>query len=243
MAGRLARLGEKIRNLKDQDLSEVISTRLLIYAARLIKEGIAPGAPARWPPSGRSPMTRKSRNHSRKSLRRYSNSTSLRRLAMDKVTEELKSQHDQSDRYFGIEFASIEQVLQIYCKALTGREVVISTANTPMAALRNIWWNQLASDNVSNGRIKASVPAVFMEYPAYDENFGWYKSAVTQQVAHDEFGSLDFDFDRESALFENLRYQIHGEEVRAVPNSINTFRYSTTACWRPGSSLQRRNAA
>jgi nitric oxide reductase NorQ protein len=39
-AGRLARLGEKIRNLKEQDLSEVISTRLLIYAARLIKEGI-----------------------------------------------------------------------------------------------------------------------------------------------------------------------------------------------------------
>ncbi len=132
---------------------------------------------------------------------------------MDKVTEELKSQHDQSDRYFGIEFASIEQVLHIYCKALTGREVVISTANTPLAALRNLWWNQLASDNVSNGRIKASVPAVFMEYPAYEENFGWYKSALTQQIAHYEFGSLDFDFDRESALFENLRYQIHGEEV------------------------------
>ena len=40
LAERLARLGEKIRNLKEQDLSEVISTRLLIYAARLIKEGI-----------------------------------------------------------------------------------------------------------------------------------------------------------------------------------------------------------
>jgi nitric oxide reductase NorQ protein len=37
---RLSRLGEKIRNLKEQDLSEVISTRLLIYAARLIKQGI-----------------------------------------------------------------------------------------------------------------------------------------------------------------------------------------------------------
>lgn len=40
IADRLARLGEKIRNIKEQDLSEVISTRLLIYAARLIKEGI-----------------------------------------------------------------------------------------------------------------------------------------------------------------------------------------------------------
>ena len=40
IAEKLARLGEKIRNLKEQDLSEVISTRLLIYAARLIKEDI-----------------------------------------------------------------------------------------------------------------------------------------------------------------------------------------------------------
>jgi len=41
-AGRLAQLGEKIRNLKEQDLSEVISTRLLIYAARMIHQGIPP---------------------------------------------------------------------------------------------------------------------------------------------------------------------------------------------------------
>jgi nitric oxide reductase NorQ protein len=39
-AERLASLGEKIRNLKEQDLSEVISTRLLIYAARMIRQGI-----------------------------------------------------------------------------------------------------------------------------------------------------------------------------------------------------------
>jgi nitric oxide reductase NorQ protein len=40
VAFRLATLGEKIRNIKEQSLSEVISTRLLIYAALLIKEGI-----------------------------------------------------------------------------------------------------------------------------------------------------------------------------------------------------------
>lgn len=39
-AGSLALLGEKIRNLKEQDLSEVVSTRLLIYAARMIRQGI-----------------------------------------------------------------------------------------------------------------------------------------------------------------------------------------------------------
>lgn len=42
IAYELAKVGEKIRNLKGQALSEGVSTRLLIYAGRLIIEGIAP---------------------------------------------------------------------------------------------------------------------------------------------------------------------------------------------------------
>jgi nitric oxide reductase NorQ protein len=38
----LAKLGEKVRNLREHGLSEGVSTRLLIYAGRLIREGIAP---------------------------------------------------------------------------------------------------------------------------------------------------------------------------------------------------------
>jgi nitric oxide reductase NorQ protein len=38
----LAKLAEKIRNLRDHGLQEGASTRLLIYAGRLIKQGIAP---------------------------------------------------------------------------------------------------------------------------------------------------------------------------------------------------------
>ena len=38
----LAILGQKIRNLKEHGLEEGASTRLLIYAARLIKQGISP---------------------------------------------------------------------------------------------------------------------------------------------------------------------------------------------------------
>ena len=40
-AGALALLGEKIRNLKDHGLSEGSSTRLLIYAGKLINQGIS----------------------------------------------------------------------------------------------------------------------------------------------------------------------------------------------------------
>ena len=42
VAGKLATLGEKIRHLKDHGLAEGASTRLLIYAARLIEEGVSP---------------------------------------------------------------------------------------------------------------------------------------------------------------------------------------------------------
>jgi nitric oxide reductase NorQ protein len=40
IAGELAKLGEKVRHLKEHGLAEGVSTRLLIYAGRLIHEGI-----------------------------------------------------------------------------------------------------------------------------------------------------------------------------------------------------------
>ena len=41
-AKQLAKLGEKVRNLRDHGLGEGASTRLLIYAGKLITQGIAP---------------------------------------------------------------------------------------------------------------------------------------------------------------------------------------------------------
>ncbi len=41
-ASALAKLGEKVRNLRDHGLQEGASTRLLIYAGRLMREGISP---------------------------------------------------------------------------------------------------------------------------------------------------------------------------------------------------------
>ncbi len=41
-AGELAKLGEKVRNLRDQGLEEGVSTRLLIYAGQLIVQGVEP---------------------------------------------------------------------------------------------------------------------------------------------------------------------------------------------------------
>ena len=40
-AGRLVKIGQTARNLKGHGLDEGISTRLLVYAATLIKDGVA----------------------------------------------------------------------------------------------------------------------------------------------------------------------------------------------------------
>ncbi|MBI1886706.1 MAG: CbbQ/NirQ/NorQ/GpvN family protein [Chloroflexi bacterium] len=42
VATELAKLGEKVRHLKEHGLAEGVSTRLLIYAGRLIQKGITP---------------------------------------------------------------------------------------------------------------------------------------------------------------------------------------------------------
>ena len=42
VAGELAKLGEKVRNLKEHGLAEGVSTRLLIYAGKLIAKGVSP---------------------------------------------------------------------------------------------------------------------------------------------------------------------------------------------------------
>ena len=39
---RLVKIGQKVRNLKNHGLEEGVSTRLLIYAGTLIKQGVAP---------------------------------------------------------------------------------------------------------------------------------------------------------------------------------------------------------
>jgi nitric oxide reductase NorQ protein len=42
VANDLAKLGEKVRNLREHGLAEGVSTRLLVYAGKLIKKGIEP---------------------------------------------------------------------------------------------------------------------------------------------------------------------------------------------------------
>jgi len=136
---------------------------------------------------------------------------------MSRANDQIKQpEPEAADSYHGIEFASIEPLLQVYCRALTGKEVDFTSGKCSPPSLRNTWWNQLASGNPPNGHIKVLIPASFMEYSSYPDNFNWYKATVTQQIAHSEFTSFDFDFDKESTIFEDLRYQLKGETGHGI---------------------------
>jgi len=132
---------------------------------------------------------------------------------MDNFINKKPARDKTDDKYHGIELATVEPVLLLYCQALTGKDIQFAAGKWPIPYYRNIWWTQLISGNPPEGHINVSLPESFTEYPGYDENFAWYKSAVTQQVGHVEFGSSGFCFEQESGLFENLRYQVRGEEV------------------------------
>ena len=66
--------------------------------------------------------------------------------------------------------------------------------------------NRLVSEgHATTEGTKVFLPLIIDRYPSKDENFGWFKVVSTHQVAHLEFGSFLFEFERPSALFEDTR--------------------------------------
>ncbi|MDD5312500.1 MAG: hypothetical protein PHO26_05630 [Dehalococcoidia bacterium] len=127
------------------------------------------------------------------------------------------------DRYFGIELASIESILQFYCRALIGKEIDFCHGESDsILAYRNVWWSQLKSGLANKDPVRVSLPASFLNYPTYAENFSWYKSAVTQQAGHIEFGSFDFLFDKKSTLFKDLRFDMESA-AQSDASPLNRF--------------------
>ena len=51
-----------------------------------------------------------------------------------------------------------------------------------------------------------------------EENYAWFKVVSTHQVAHLEFGSFIFEFEREAELFENLRLDLEKRRIEALQN-------------------------
>ncbi|MBI4306683.1 MAG: hypothetical protein HY678_10235, partial [Chloroflexi bacterium] len=101
----------------------------------------------------------------------------------------------------GVELNRIKDVVRIYCRALSGEDIELSS--TEQLVEKKIGWTD--SQIATTEGTTIYLPPVVDRFPSKDENFAWYKVVSTHQVGHIEFGSFRFDFEKPSTVFEDLR--------------------------------------
>jgi len=104
----------------------------------------------------------------------------------------------------GLELSRVKEILTMYCRALTGRDLPILPADDLEA--KGIGWASMGKPGTEGEAI--FLPELVERYPTKEQNFIWYKVMVTHQAGHIEFGSFDFRFDHRSNLFPDLRPQL-----------------------------------
>ena len=110
----------------------------------------------------------------------------------------------------GIEFTRVRDVMEMYCRALAGADIKLS--ETGDLVDRNIGW--VSSEAPSTEGSTIFLPSLVDRYTSKGENFSWFKVVSTHQVAHLEFGSFLFEFDRPSVLFEDRRAELESQKIR-----------------------------
>ena len=103
-----------------------------------------------------------------------------------------------------IEFSRIKDVMEMYCRALAGTDIKLSTSDE--LAEKNIGW--VSNENPTTEGSTVYVPSQESRYLTKDENFLLYKVISTHQIAHIEFGSFRFKYDIPSTMFDDLRPSI-----------------------------------
>ena len=109
----------------------------------------------------------------------------------------------------GVEFARIKDVMEMYCRALAGADIKL--AESGELADKNIGW--VSNESPSTEGSTVFVPSLVDRYLTKMQNFNWFKVVSTHQVAHLEFGSFWFEFDRPSAMFNDLRHELARQKV------------------------------
>jgi hypothetical protein len=149
----------------------------------------------------------------------------------------LQQSHDGGEAYFRlqstrgegildtlsarVELSKVGEILRLYCKALTARNVSIQT--TASLAEKGIGW--VDEHRASTEGTTIFLPELMEKYHEKDENFASFKVFATHQAAHIEFGSFDFAFDRPGNLFGNSRTAAvpADAEVRATTDMERFF--------------------
>lgn len=118
-----------------------------------------------------------------------------------------------------VELSKVGEILRLYCKALTGRNVSIQT--TSALAEKGIGW--VDEHRASTEGTTIYLPELMERYHQKDENFAAVKVFATHQAAHIEFGSFDFVYDRPSAYLGETRSALGLEREREAVTDMERF--------------------
>jgi nitric oxide reductase NorD protein len=111
-----------------------------------------------------------------------------------------------------VELSRVGEILRLYAKALTGRNVSIQT--TASLAEKGIGW--VDEHRASTEGTTIFLPELMERYPNKDDNFGALKVFATHQAAHLEFESFAFRMDRDGNVFGNSRLALAGGRTGAT---------------------------
>ena len=123
-----------------------------------------------------------------------------------------------------LNLSSVKQIIELYSQALSGSDVQVES--TAELASKGIGWAEERQPTTEGKTIY--LPSNINRYHEKYRNFAWYKVLTTHQVSHLEFGSFNFDFEKDSILFENLRptfsdtYKILTSENPVISNRSNS---------------------
>ncbi|MEK7778216.1 MAG: hypothetical protein AAB303_06295, partial [Chloroflexota bacterium] len=112
-----------------------------------------------------------------------------------------------------VELDRTKEVLRLYCRALAGASIDISTTKELMA--KNIGW--VSEDHATTEGTIVFLPPVVHRYNSKRDNFSMFKVLATHQVAHIEFGSFGFLFETPSAQFPDSRLARQQEVLASRP--------------------------
>jgi nitric oxide reductase NorD protein len=117
-----------------------------------------------------------------------------------------------------VDLSRVSDILRMYCKALTGSEVAIHSAEALKE--KGIGWVETESPSTEGTAI--FLPPWIEEFSGKRDNFSVYKVYSTHQAGHLEFGTFGFTFEREGRIFSNQRRGLEKEsgEGRAAAQPV-----------------------
>jgi nitric oxide reductase NorD protein len=109
-------------------------------------------------------------------------------------------QVDMPDENIAVELDKVGEVLRLYTKALSGREIHLVASGA--GGTRGAGWLTPSDEGKA---VVLKLPSKIDRFPSAKENFSWYKVILTHQAGHVEFGTFEFRFAQPSRYFADWR--------------------------------------